>query len=305
MTKAERKIKIMKRLSYKIIVRKVLISIIVSILGGITLGTAYGSASTESPPTTTVSNAPQVIELPDKLNTIIDKLASDSDVKHYVFTAVRGQRILIKTDSSSAESWPWMIEYNISGSWEVKRGPDTYLSPDLPIGRRIEMRVSKASGAVLKSGASYKILFGSAPRLISSKVSGDAEEFLYFGKHRAYRTINWETLVKDYKGHPLSGVEVTLELNVDQDSGAHHIVSRGVSNLSGLIRTTLNLPECQGRQATPDIWIWLNGVRRQWQLTYNQGYWYMSPEGNENGGVGGKHGEKVSFVHICSRRMLR
>lgn len=187
----------------------------------------------------------------------------------------------------------------------VKRGPGTYLSQDLPVGQRVEMRVSKAPGTTLKPGTPYKILFGSAPRIANFDVAGDAEEFLYFGKSRAYRAINWQAQVMDYKGHPLSGVEVKLELNIDQNSGSNHIVSRGVSNLSGMIWGTMSLPECQGSPATPDLWIWLNGVRRQWQLTYNPGYWYMYPDGNENGGVGGRNGEKVSFVHICSRKMIR
>ncbi len=219
----------MKRLSYKKLTIHLLALIIVSGTAGIAAYMAYASPDKESATNPSTSTPTRAIELPDKLNTITDSLTSDSEVKHYAFTAVRGQRIVITADAHAAGDWPWQIEYKLSDNWVVKRGPDTYLSQDLPVGQRVEMRVSKAPGTTLKPGTPYKILFGSAPRIANFDVAGDAEEFLYFGKSRAYRAINWQAQVMDYKGHPLSGVEVKLELNIDQNSGSNHIVSRGVS----------------------------------------------------------------------------
>ena len=170
----------------------------------------------------------------------------------------------------------------------------------------MELRISRSPGKVIQPGSRFEILFGSAPQLKNSVVSGDAGEFqVQFGKSIAYRSINWRTQVEDSKGHPLSGVTVALEVNADQESGQGHIVSAGTSNRSGMIWKTVTLPDCQGEYAHGPFWIWQNGVRREWMLTYNTGYWFMSPTANEAGGVGSRNGEKVSFVNLCNKHMIR
>ncbi|MFJ4145191.1 hypothetical protein [Pseudomonas sp. NPDC089734] len=258
-----------------------------------------------TPPATDQNEtSPQIVELPDKLNTIIDSLTHDSDVKYYSFTAIRGQRVLInQIDPANA---PWLIEYKDGDIWKTKYGDEAYTTPNLDVGKQIQLRVSRKPQHSIPENSRYEILFGSAPRLSDHQVTGDAEQFTpYFGKHRAYRTLDWQTQVVDYKGHPLEGVRVTLELNINQDSNSSYIASQGTSNKSGFIRTSLSLPACHGSKATDPFWIWQHGFRTKWQLTYNPGNWFMYPNSHEKGGVGSKNGEKVSFVHICTQRIIR
>ncbi|MBX8530662.1 hypothetical protein K5D32_13390 [Pseudomonas cichorii] len=246
----------------------------------------------------------QVIELPDKLNTIIDSLANDADVKYYSFTAIRGQRVLI--NQINPENSPWLIEYKESDTWKTKHGDEAFATPNMNPGQQVQIRVSKKSYRNIKKDEHYKILFGSAPRLADTEVTGDVEHFnTQFGKHRAYRVLNWQTRIVDYKGHPLEGVRVTLELNTNQNSNSKNILSQGISNKSGFFRTSLALPECQGEDRTEPFWLWQYGFRTKWQLTYNTGYWFAYPDSHENGGAGSKTGIKTSFVHICTQKIIR
>ncbi|MDB5980050.1 MAG: hypothetical protein JWQ69_1065 [Pseudomonas sp.] len=49
--------------------------------------------------------------LPDKLNTIVDRLESDTDIKYYSFTAARGQNVSIKLIGEHGYASPWLIHY--------------------------------------------------------------------------------------------------------------------------------------------------------------------------------------------------
>ncbi|MBX8497746.1 hypothetical protein [Pseudomonas cichorii] len=246
----------------------------------------------------------QAIELPDKLNTIIDSLANDADVKYYSFTAIRGQRVLI--NQINPENSPWLIEYKESDTWKTKHGDEAFATPNMNPGQQVQIRVSKKPQRIIPKDASYEILFGSAPRLADIEMTGDVEHFnTKFGRHKAYRVLNWQTRVVDYKGHPLEGVRVTLELNTNQNLNLKHTLSQKTSNKSGFIRTSFSLPECQGKESTEPFWLWQYGFRTQWQLTYNTGYWFMYPDSHENGGSGSRTGIKTAFAHICTQKIIR
>ena len=254
----------------------------------------------------TLSNDADIDALPDKLNTLSDTLTHDLEVKHYSFISQRGQQVLINPINYDSTGSPWLIEYKTDARWITHHSSEPYVTPALIPGTVVELKVSKKPQHSTPSGAHYEIEFGSAPRLIDNDISGDVDHFnIYFGKYRAYRTFNWKTRVVDYTGKPLEGVKVTLELNIDQDASTAHIVSYGISNVWGLVRTSFGLPECQGRTTADPFWLFQYGARRQWQLTYNPGYWFMYPDSNEKGGVGSRNGEKSSFVHVCSQRIIR
>lgn len=59
------------------------------------------------------SAEPQPAVLADGLNKIIDTLENPEDVKQYSFTAVRGQRVMIREIRIIPEKSPWKIEYKI------------------------------------------------------------------------------------------------------------------------------------------------------------------------------------------------
>lgn len=248
---------------------------------------------------------PQSTVLPDGLNTIIDTLENPQDVKHYSFTAVRGQKVMVHHIPQTPGKSPWKIEYNIDQHWRVIPHNSSYISAPLTPQQQVQIKVSREPTRVLQPGEHYEIEFGSAPYLTKSKVSGDADRYaIRFGVHKFVKKVDWTTIVADSTQHPLEGVTVSLEFVADETSPSDLIISQRTSNPSGFISTTFNLNACIGKHTTlPFVGVY--DFKTKWRLTYNTGYWFMSPRGNDAGGVGSRNDLKVRLVHICTQKIVR
>lgn len=76
----------------------------------------------------------ELTDLPDKINSIFDKLESANDVKYYSFTALREQKVMINHIQQAAENSYWKIEYNIGAKWQPAPTFDSIITPTLPVG---------------------------------------------------------------------------------------------------------------------------------------------------------------------------
>jgi hypothetical protein len=134
---------------------------------------------------TAVPIEPQSTVLPDGLNTIIDTLENPQDVKHYSFTAVRGQKVMVYEVRQSPEKSPWKIEYKIDQIWNAIPHKPPYVTPTLTPQQQVHIKVSRDLTKALQSGEHYEIEFGSAPRPMNHKVSGNADRYsIRFGVHK-------------------------------------------------------------------------------------------------------------------------
>jgi hypothetical protein len=247
---------------------------------------------------------PQPTALADGLNKIIDTLENPADVKHYTFTAVRGQKVMVREIPRSPEQSPWRIEYKNDQQWIAIHPSTSYISPALTPGQQVLVRVSKDPKHAIPAGEKYQIEIGSAPYLRNTKVTGDAHSqryVIHFGKAIFVKKVDWSTLVVDSTQHPLRGVTVELEIETDQHVPGSRVVSQRISNAT--IEATFNLNTCIGKHTTPPF-VGVYDFKTKWQLTYNKGYWFMYPHGNPDGGVGSRNGTRVPLVHICTQKTV-
>jgi hypothetical protein len=266
--------------------------------------TAYATSAMNEASTNPQSPL-NTVDLPDKLNTIIDTLQNDMDVKYYKFIAIRGQKVLINTTLLNTVNSPWRVEYKTTGDWKIVP-TDQFTIQDLKPGDEILLKVSKQPRIQIRQGEDFKIEFGSAPWIRNREYTGDVDYFRpHFGKLTAFESLSWRAQVVDYTDHPLEGVRVTMELNTDQDAGSRYITSTAISNRGGQVSGTFKLPACTGRQSTGPFWLWQHGYRQGWQVSYNNGNWFIAPNSHENGGAGSRNGETAPFVAVCSRQAIR
>jgi hypothetical protein len=243
--------------------------------------------------------------LADGLNKIVDTLENPEDVKYYSFSAIRGQKVMIREVHLPPEKSPWKIEYKIDQDWIKIHSSASYISPALTPQQQVLVRVSKDLSGATQPVKHYVIEIGSAPYLRNTKVAGDAQRYvIHFGKTMFVRKVDWSTLVRDSTNHPLGGVTVELEIETDQPPSTNRIVSQRTAGPSGFIDTTFNLDGCIGKNTTPPF-VGVYDFKTKWQLTYNKGYWFMYPHGNPDGAVGSRNGDRVPLVHICTQKIVR
>jgi len=237
--------------------------------------------------------------LPDKLNTLEDSLADETDVKHYSFTAVRGQDVWIHAKQQKGS--PLTLEYNRNGTWVAVPWGAPLTVSDLQPNQEIQVRISKTSSTPFVPGSTYKIEFGSAPYYADSRVVGDAGELpLYWATTQAYKVLNWSVRLADSTGHPLEGATASLILN----KGAGEIDFPLMTDSTGSAVQRIELGGCHGRLKSAPFWTSSGKYYYQWEVEYNLGYWLIQIQGKEASGVGGHNVPNVSFAQICYQRML-
>jgi hypothetical protein len=238
--------------------------------------------------------------LPDKLNTLEDSLADETDVKHYSFTAVRGQNVWIHAKERKGSLLT--LEYNLNGTWLTFPWGEHLTVSDLQPNQEIQVRISKTPSAPFVLGSTYKIEFGSAPYYADSRVRGDAGELpLYWATTQAYKILNWSIRLADSTGHPLEGATATLKLN----KGAGEIDFPLMTDSTGSATQDIELGSCHGRLKSAPFWTRSGKYYYQWDAEYNLGYWLIQIQGKEASGMGGPNVPNVSFAQICYQRMLR
>lgn len=150
--------------------------------------------------------------LPDKLNTLEDSLADETDVKHYSFMAVRGQDVWIH--AGVKKGGPLKLEYNREGNWTAIPWGAPFTVSGLQPNQVVQVRISKIQSVPFVAGDSYDLVLGSAPYYADSRVQGDTGDLRhYWATTQAYRVLNWSVRLRDSTGQPLEGATATLKLN--------------------------------------------------------------------------------------------
>lgn len=247
------------------------------------------------------SNASQpVTVLPDKLNTLEDSLADESDAKHYSFTALRGQDVLIRMQGLKNPSLT--LEYNRNGNWSAIPWGTPFIVSDLQPNQEVKVRISKTPPVPSLADDIYKLEFGSAPYYTDSLVRGDASQLpLYWGVTQAYKILNWSVRLSDSTGHALEGATATLILDSGAGMSATDLTTDSTGNAAGITQ----LGGCHGNLKSDPFWTSSGKHYYRWEVEYNRGHWFIQVQGKEASGVGGQHVPNVSFAHICHQRMLR
>lgn len=249
--------------------------------------------------------AVRIVELPDKLNTVIGTLDNDNSEKHYSFTATRGQKVIVSEIHPIGGRSKFKIDYQINGKWRPVPTFSPLITSALEPGQAIQIKVSKNTPTPLTANDTYHIEFGSAPFIHNYDVSGDAQQFsIRFPTTKLSRKTSWQATVLDSTGHPVEGVAVKLALNLDSLATDRMIISEKMSSSYGAVNGEVNLAGCTGRQVT-EPFVGVYDFRTRWQVAYNTGFWYMSPGSHVDGGIGSKNGENVPLTHICSQRVVR
>lgn len=238
--------------------------------------------------------------LPDKLNTLEESLADETDVKQYSFMAVRGQDVWIRT--SGLNDRPLTLEYNRNGSWVAIPWGAPFTVSGLKPNEEVQVRISKKPSAPFVAGDVYKLEFGSAPYYTDSRVQGDTGDLRhYWATTQAYRVLNWSVRLSDSTGQPVEGATATLKLDKGADETPYDLVTDVTGNAMGVVQ----LSGCYGQLKSEPFWTSSGKYRYKWEVEYNLGYWLIQIQGKEASGVGGHNVPNVSFAHICYQNMLR
>lgn len=239
-------------------------------------------------------------ELPDRLNTVEDSLSVETDVKHYSFTSLRGQDVLIHAGVTKGR--PLVVEYSHEGNWTAIPWGESVKVTGLAPNQVVEVRISKIPSARFLTADVFDLQLGSAPYYADSRVRGDAGEIpLYWATTQAYRILNWSVLLKDSRGHPVEGATATLILNKGAGETRHHLIT----DSTGSAADALQLGNCHGLLTSNPFWTSSGKYHYKWEVEYNRGYWLIQVQGKEASGVGGHNVPNVSFAQICYQRMLR
>ncbi|MNF65677.1 hypothetical protein AO361_09560 [Pseudomonas fluorescens] len=237
--------------------------------------------------------------LPDKLNTLKESLADETDVKQYSFMAVRGQDVWIR--ASGTKGGPLTLEYNRDGNWAVIPWGTPLTVSGLQPNQEVQVRISKKPSAPFVAGDIYTLEFGSAPYYADSRVRGDAGELpLYWATTQAYRVLNWSVRLRDSTGQPLEGAKATLILNKGGDDERFDLIT----DSTGSAAQALELGRCYGQLKSDPFWTSSGKYRYKWEVEYNLGYWSIQVQDKEASGVGGHNVPNVSFAQICYQNML-
>ncbi|MBV7573087.1 hypothetical protein KW846_10340 [Pseudomonas sp. PDM32] len=238
--------------------------------------------------------------LPDKLNTLEESLADETQVKQYSFMAVRGQDVWIYARDLNGR--PLTLEYNRDGNWALIPWGTPLTVSGLQPNQEVQVRISKKPSAPFVAGDIYKLEFGSAPYYADSRVRDDAGELPhYWATTQAYRVLNWSVRLRDSTGQPLEGATATLILN----RGAGDQRFDLITDSTGSAAQALELGRCYGQLKSDPFWTSSGKYRYKWEVEYNLGHWLIQVQRKEASGVGGRNVPNVSFAHICYQQMLR
>jgi hypothetical protein len=254
-------------------------------------------------PTEALVEAPtvQVIDLPDKINRLYDKLKNANEVKYYSFTALRGQKVMINDVLRGTEGTYWNVEYNIAGHWQPAPKYDSVITPLLTPGQKVQLRVSHLVGEPFHPDKYFHIDFGSAPYAHYVRIETVAPPTGSQFWTKTFRDqIMWATNIRDSTGHLLEGATVNFVITADDQhpSNANMAESQRVTVTGGIVEY-VNFPACHGRQVTP-IFTGVYDFINKWQVTYNTGHWHVSVRGNP-----AANSSPVPITQICTMKLIQ
>lgn len=236
----------------------------------------------------------QITDLPDKINSIVDKLESAGDVKYYSFTALRGQKVMINDVLRGVEGSFWKIEYNIAGDWQSLPTSESVITASLTAGQKVNLRVSHPAGMLFQSDKYFNIDFGSAPYAHNIRIETEGPKTgTYFMTSTFRDRIMWATNIRDSTGQLLEGATVDFVIRPDDQNLSNKVKSRRVTVTGGIVEY-VSFPACNGRHVTTPF-TGVYDFKTKWRATYNTGHWQVSVRGNPSTGI-----SPGSITQICS-----
>lgn len=240
----------------------------------------------------------KITDLPDKINSILDTLESASDVKHYSFTALRGQKVMINDLLRGVKGLYWKIEYNTTGTWQPVPPFETLITPSLTAGQKVQLRVSHPVGMPFQSNKYFHIDFGSAPYAHNVRIETEEKNNGHYFWTTIFRDkIMWATNIRDSSGHLLEGATVDFVIIVDDENPSSEVRSQRITITGGIVEY-VSFPDCSGRHVSPPFTGVFDFIRK-WQATYNSGHWHVSVRGNPSTGS-----SPVPITQICRMKVV-
>ena len=246
-------------------------------------------------------------QLSDQVHLLVKSLESKEVVHCYVFTAVRGQKILLATPE--AEPGPlWQVEY-YDGAWKSNGTSSALALPDLKPGTQVVIRILYKQEKPYQN-TEYKVAFGSYPVLKKASLTaptirnrvpvGDSGWASGLQTHGA---LTFEAKFTDSTGVPLKGASAHLRLFLTLESQEPQVNKSELSGDNGVATQTFTLEKCYGGERVAERND-ANGTH-YWTSTYNVGRWFIYDNfvGTESEVVEAR--KTAGFAHICSQTLKR
>ncbi|MDB6141282.1 MAG: hypothetical protein JWP80_326, partial [Pseudomonas sp.] len=244
--------------------------------------------------------------LPDKLNTIVDRLESDTDIKYYSFTAVRGQDVSIKLIGEHSYASPWLIQYQSGDYWATAVAATPVVRSGLKLNEVTLVRVLKNPASPTPVNTSYSLELGSAPHVTSLRYNGDAPDLPNrYPKLQVFKEIQWSVRVADSTGYPVEDVPVIVEIDKDEiRTPWGYSISEEKTGSAGQLNSSINLGKCSSTTKSAPFWTGSGKYTYRWELEFNEGYVHIYIKKDGQSAKDTKDGTRIPLMHVCKQRML-
>lgn len=257
--------------------------------------------------------------LSDNLREIEGNSDSDSDADYYVFTATRGQHVLLRFDGvTSGTNNNWLLASSTDGgnTWTTRNtGQEITIIPSQP-NENILVRVLPNPSKLPTVSQKYKLTLGSKIAKLSHSLSGESNVLRIpssaptaygFMTTQAYRDITWSVRVTDSTGAGIPNIVAILLLDQRESNGqlefnaanAHGIITDSNGSASGAVK----LDTCNADHTT-QFQDYDLGYINTWRTTYDMGAWIIDVPAQDGIGVGSA-GTYVTFGHLCKQTLLK
>ncbi|KHN93609.1 hypothetical protein BSK71_17490 [Pectobacterium actinidiae] len=255
----------------------------------------------------------------DSLREIEGNSDSDSDADYYVFTATRGQHVLLRLDGlTSGTNNNWLLASSIDGgnTWTTRNtGQEISIIPS-QANEKVLVRVLPNPSRLPTVSQKYKLTLGSKIAKFSHSLSGESNVLRIpssaptaygFMTTQAYRDITWNVRITDSTGAGIPNIVAILLLDQRESNGqlefnaanAHGIITDANGNASGAVK----LDACNADHTT-QFQDYDMGYINTWKTTYDMGAWIIDVPAQDGIGVGSA-GTYVTFGHICKQTLLK
>ncbi|MCQ3029211.1 hypothetical protein NLO88_00900 [Pseudomonas syringae] len=244
---------------------------------------------------------------PDQINDIDGFIESKSDVRCYVFTSIRGQKVLLAAIAEEPEP-SWQVEY-YDGVWKTKNNTSALDLPGLKPGDQVVMRVSYKQDKPYQR-TEYKVAFGSYPVLKDASLNAPpvrnrvpVADSGWVAGLQTHGTLTFEATFTDTTGIPLKGASASLPIYLNLKSKDPEVTQSALSDERGIATATFTLNKCYGGELAAqrnDA-----GGTHHWVSTYNVGRWFVFDKliGAESKDSESK--KMAGFAHICTQTLNR
>ncbi|RYC41317.1 hypothetical protein [Pectobacterium zantedeschiae] len=257
--------------------------------------------------------------LPDNLNVVNGNSDSDSDADYYVFTAIRGQRVLLRLDGvASGTNNNWLLASSTDGgnNWTTRNTAQGHLIVPSQPNEKILVRVLPNPSRLPTVSQVYKLTLGS--QIVGSisvegesnvlRIPNAAPTAFGFMTTQAYRDVTWRVRAADSTGVGMPNIQAKLYLDQRESNGELlfddtnlHVIT---TNANGDASGTVKLDTCHADYTT-QFQDHSQGYINTWGTTYDVGGWRVEIPIQEGSGVGGNNSTHVTFGHICKQTLLK